>query len=70
LTTLTLLSASYQQRHPGYPGCRGGQVTVMARSVRPRAAESFWHLLGCIGFGAMYFTKGAREEGAERDEDT
>lgn len=32
-------------------------MTAMVHSVRLTAAESFWYVLGCIGFGAMYFAK-------------
>ena len=32
-------------------------MTAIARTVRLTAAESFWYVLGCIGFGAMYFAK-------------
>ena len=32
-------------------------MTETLRSVRLTAAESFWYVLGCIGFGAMYFAK-------------
>jgi hypothetical protein len=32
-------------------------MTAMARTVKLTAAESFWYVLGCIGFGAMYFAK-------------
>ncbi len=32
-------------------------MTAMARMGRLTAAESFWYVLGCIGFGAMYFCK-------------
>jgi hypothetical protein len=32
-------------------------MTAMARAVKLTAAESFWYVLGCIGFGAMYFAK-------------
>ena len=32
-------------------------MTAIARTVKLTAAESFWYVLGCIGFGAMYFAK-------------
>ncbi|MFI5064085.1 MAG: hypothetical protein ACHP9Z_08930 [Streptosporangiales bacterium] len=32
-------------------------MTAIVRTVRLTAAESFWYVLGCIGFGAMYFAK-------------
>ena len=32
-------------------------MTAMVRTVRLTAAESFWYVLGCIWFGAMYFAK-------------
>jgi hypothetical protein len=32
-------------------------VTAIIRMVRLTAAESFWYLLGCITFGAMYLAK-------------
>jgi hypothetical protein len=32
-------------------------MTVIARTVVLTAAERFWYVLGCIGFGAMYFAK-------------
>jgi hypothetical protein len=32
-------------------------VTAIVRTVRLTAAESFWYVLGCVGFGAMYFGK-------------
>lgn len=32
-------------------------MTAVARTVRMTAAESFWYVLGCISFGAMYFAK-------------
>jgi hypothetical protein len=32
-------------------------VTAIVRTVRLTAAESFWYVLGCVGFGAMYFAK-------------
>jgi hypothetical protein len=58
LTTLALLGASYHQRHPGNAQVLGEEaMTAIARTVRLTAAESFWYVLGCIGFGAMYFAK-------------
>ncbi len=32
-------------------------MTAIVRTVRLTAAESFWYVLGCVGFGAMYFGK-------------
>jgi hypothetical protein len=32
-------------------------MTEIARSAALTAAEKFWYVLGCIGFGAMYFAK-------------
>lgn len=32
-------------------------MTALLRTVRMTGAESFWYVLGCISFGAMYFAK-------------
>lgn len=32
-------------------------MTAIIRMVRLTAAESFWYLLGCVSFGAMYLAK-------------
>ena len=32
-------------------------MTAIMRTVRLTGAESFWYVLGCIAFGAMYFAK-------------
>jgi len=32
-------------------------MTAVMRTIRLTGAESFWYILGCIGFGAMYFAK-------------
>jgi hypothetical protein len=32
-------------------------VAAIIRMVRLTAAESFWYLLGCVSFGAMYLAK-------------
>jgi hypothetical protein len=32
-------------------------MAAMVRAIRMTGAESFWYVLGCIGFGAMYFAK-------------
>ena len=32
-------------------------MTAIVRTVRMTSAESFWYVLGCISFGAMYFAK-------------
>ena len=32
-------------------------MASMTRTVRLTAAESFWYLLGCVAFGAMYLAK-------------
>jgi hypothetical protein len=32
-------------------------MTAILRTVRMTSAESFWYVLGCISFGAMYFCK-------------
>ncbi len=32
-------------------------MTAIVRTVRLTGAESFWYVLGCIAFGAMYFAK-------------
>lgn len=56
----------YQGVHAPAPGQRGhqqppaGYQAQQPRSVRRyalRGAESFWYLLGCIGFGMAYFSK-------------
>jgi hypothetical protein len=33
------------------------QVAAIIRTVRLTAAESFWYVLGCVWFGAMYLAK-------------
>jgi hypothetical protein len=32
-------------------------MTTVLRTARLSAAESFWYLVGCIGFGLMYLAK-------------
>jgi hypothetical protein len=32
-------------------------MAAMVRTIRMTGAESFWYVLGCIGFGAAYFAK-------------
>jgi|HubBroStandDraft_3_1064219.scaffolds.fasta_scaffold165374_2 hypothetical protein len=32
-------------------------MTTVLRTARLSAAESFWYLVGCIGFGMMYLAK-------------
>ena len=32
-------------------------MTAILRTVRMTSAESFWYVVGCISFGAMYFAK-------------
>ena len=32
-------------------------MTTVLRTARLTAAESFWYLVGCLGFGVMYLAK-------------
>jgi hypothetical protein len=51
--------AAYQPRQPERyePQQQTGGRTSALRKTGLTAAESFWYVLGCIAFGAMYFAK-------------
>jgi hypothetical protein len=46
-----------QHGHHGHHGHRGRRQAAAGKQYGLRGAEGFWYILGCIGFGAAYFSK-------------